>query len=170
MTESAVSETPEKKSIGGELVIPVCGLAFTLYYFSTIIDSPWTAQVSAFFVGAILIFLSLIFIVKSLRQVKTGRADFGLGGLVGRVDITSGRVWVFLTTLGYVVFVEWGGFTLTTFVFLFSTILILNKGRRPRFIALFAGGISLAGYALFILALDTRFPFGPFEKFIQSVM
>lgn len=160
----------EKKSLGGELVIPVCSLAFTLYYFSTIIDSPWTAQVSAFFVGAILIALSLLFIAKSLYLVKAEKADFGLNGLIGRADITSGRVWVLLITLGYVVIVEYGGFTLTTFVFLFSTMLVLNKGRRPGFIALLAGGFALGGYGLFIVALDTRFPFGPFEKFMQSVM
>jgi len=170
MTEKTISGSPGKKPLGGELIIPACSLAFTFYYFSTIIDSPWTAQVSAFFVGAILIALSLIFIVKSLYLVKTDRADLGLNGLIGRADITSGRVWVFLITLGYVVLVEWGGFTLTTFVFLFSTMLILSKGRRPGFIALMAAGFALTGYGLFIVALDTRFPFGPFEKLMQSVM
>ncbi|MEE8351532.1 MAG: tripartite tricarboxylate transporter TctB family protein [Rhodospirillales bacterium] len=170
MTEKTISGTPRKKPLGGELVIPVCSLAFTLYYFSTIIDSPWTAQVSAFFVGAILIALSLTFVVKTLYLVKTDRANFGLNDLIGRTDITSGRIWVFLLTLGYVVLVDLGGFTLTTFVFLFSSMLILNKGRRPGFIALMAAGFALGGYGLFIVALETRFPSGPFEKLMQSVM
>ena len=170
MTKTVVSGTPEKKSIGGEMVIPVCALVFTLYYFSTIIDSPWTAQVSAFFVGAILITLVLIFFVKSLAGVLRGEADLGLGGLISRTDVTSGRIWFFVITLTYIVVIEWAGFTLTTFGFLFSTILILNKGQRPGFIALFCAGIALAGYALFILVLETRLPFGPFENFIQSVM
>ena len=49
---------PGKKSLGPDLIIPVAAILFTLYYFSTIIDSPWTAQVSAFFVGSILLGLS----------------------------------------------------------------------------------------------------------------
>ena len=61
------TEKTEKKHLGGDLVIPVAALAFTLYYFSTIIDSPWTAQVSAVFIGAILIVLLLIFIIKSVK-------------------------------------------------------------------------------------------------------
>ena len=49
--DGKVSDEPEKKSIGGDLVIPGAAVILTLYYFSTILESPWTAQVSAFFVG-----------------------------------------------------------------------------------------------------------------------
>ena len=43
------------RQLGGELVIPVLAVVFTLYYFSSIWNSPWTAQVSAFMVGGILL-------------------------------------------------------------------------------------------------------------------
>ena len=49
------SGKPEKPAVGAELVLPVAALLFTIYYFTTIINVPWTAQVSAFFVGTILI-------------------------------------------------------------------------------------------------------------------
>ncbi len=75
-------EKTEKKHLGGDLVIPLAALAFTLYYFSTIIDSPWTAQVSAFFIGAILIVLILIFIVKSVASLRRGDADLGMDSLL----------------------------------------------------------------------------------------
>jgi RsiW-degrading membrane proteinase PrsW (M82 family) len=67
MAEETGSGSGEKKQIGGELVIPVAALIFTLYYFSTIYNSPWTAQVSAFFIGAILLLLIAIFLVKCRR-------------------------------------------------------------------------------------------------------
>ncbi len=54
MNNQPKSEPREKKHVGGELVIPVAALIFTIYYFVTIIDVPWTAQVSALFVGTIL--------------------------------------------------------------------------------------------------------------------
>ncbi len=162
--------SPEKKAIGGELVIPAAGLGFTLYYFSTIVDSPWTAQVSAFFVGAILIALVLAFIARSLLMVKRGEASLGLGDLAGAADVTSGRLLFFAITLAYVVVIPWGGYTLATFVFLFASMMVLNKGRRPGFIGMLAAVFSLSGYLLFVLALETRFPEGPFEKMMQAVM
>lgn len=61
MAQQPEAVKAEKKSIGGELVIPIAALLFTFYYFYTIIDTPWTAQVSAFFVGTILIILVAIF-------------------------------------------------------------------------------------------------------------
>ena len=35
MNDQPKSETPEKKHVGGELVIPVSALLFTIYYFVT---------------------------------------------------------------------------------------------------------------------------------------
>ena len=68
-----------RKPIGGELIIPVAAVAFTLYYFSTIFDSPWTAQVSAFFVGTILILLVADSSDQAWRAVLGGEASLGLG-------------------------------------------------------------------------------------------
>ena len=53
MSDQPAANEDGKKSVGGELVIPIAALLFTGYYFYTIIDAPWTAQVSAFFVGSI---------------------------------------------------------------------------------------------------------------------
>jgi hypothetical protein len=170
MTEKPISSTPEKQSIGGDLVIPAVGLVFTLYYFSTIIDSPWTAQVSAFFIGAVLIALIVAFFVKSVVKVRRGEADFGFSGLFNRADITSGRLWLFVIMLLYVFLIEWGGFTLTTFGFLFSGMLVLSKGRRKGLIALMSTGLALGGYGLFIIAFETRFPHGPFEWLMAMVL
>ena len=76
------SEKPEKQALGADLVIPVAGLLFTLYYFSTIINSPWTAQVSAFLIGGILLLLIVIFFVRSALAVKSGEANLRFDPLV----------------------------------------------------------------------------------------
>ena len=160
----------KKRSLGGELVIPVTAIVFTLYYFSTIVDSPWTAQVSAFFVGAVLIVLSAAFVVRCAVAVRSGKADLGLGGLFSRADLTSGRLALLVVTLGYILFIEWAGFTITTFVFLFAGMLALNRGRSSGLIAALAAIMALGGYLLFILAFDTRFPRGPFETFMKAML
>ncbi len=160
----------KKRSLGGELIIPVVAIVFTLYYFTTIVNSVWTAQVSAFFVGAVLIALSAAFIVRCAVAVRRGKADFGLGGLFSRADLTSGRLALLVVTLGYILTIEWAGFTITTFVVLFAGMLALNRGRGPGLIAALAAIMAFGGYLLFILAFDTRFPRGPFEIFMKAVL
>jgi len=163
-------ETPEKKHIGGDLVIPVAALAFTLYYFSTIIDSPWTAQVSAVFIGTILIVLILIFIVKSVVSLRQGEADLGMDSLLNPRSFILKRLALLGLTLGFIVLVDYGGFTLTTFAFLTLAMLLLSGGRNKRFIVILSAGLALGGYLLFILAFDTRFPDGPFEQFMERIL
>jgi hypothetical protein len=163
-------EKTEKKHLGGDLVIPVAALAFTLYYFSTIIDSPWTAQVSAVFIGAILIVLILIFIVKSVVSLRRGDADLGMDSLLNPRSFILKRLALLGLTLGFVFLVDYGGFTLTTFGFLTLAMLLLSGGRNKRFILILSGGLALGGYLLFILAFDTRFPDGPFEQLMERIL
>ncbi len=164
------SDEDKKRSLGGELVIPVAAIVFTLYYFTTIVNSVWTAQVSAFFVGAVLIALSAAFVVRCAVAVQRGQADLGLGGLFSRADLSSGRLALLVVTLGYILVIEWAGFTITTFVFLFAGMLALNRGRGPGLIAALSAIMALSGYLLFILAFDTRFPRGPFETFMKAML
>ncbi len=169
MAEETGSGPGEKKHIGAELIIPVAALAFTIYYFSTIIDSPWTAQVSAFFIGAILITLIVILMVKSAVAVSRGEADLGMEGLVAPRSFIAKRLGLFALTLGFIVLVQWGGFTLTIFVFLCFAMLLLTDGRRVRLILSLSLGLSVGGYLLFILAFDTRYPDGPIEHLLQPL-
>jgi len=170
MTELAPSHLQEKRPVGGELIIPVASLLFTGYYVSTIVNSPWTAQVSALFVGSFLALLSLIFVVKAAIMVRRGEADFGVRDVFNATDRETGRYWLLLLTVAYILVVEWGGFTITTFAFLTAAMLVLDKGRRPAYIALLAAAFSMGGYALFIFAFDVRFPVGPFERLMKWLL
>lgn len=165
-----MNEPEQKRSVGGELVLPFAGVLFTLYYFTTIIDSPWTAQVSAFFIGAVLLILCTALFIKSGLAVARKQAEFNFNTLFSRQDLTSGRLALFFITIGYAILIQWGGFTITTFCFLFSAMLVLNKGQSKGFIAALSATLSIGGYLLFILAFETRFPRGPFETFMELVL
>ena len=151
-------------------MIPVAALAFTLYYFSTIIDSPWTAQVGAGLIGVILIALTLMFFVRSALALRAGKADLGMSTLFTRDDIETGRLGLMVVTVLYIVIIQWGGFTLTTFAFLMAAMLILTRGRNKTLIFILSAVMALGGYAVFILAFDTRFPRGPFEALMKLVL
>jgi hypothetical protein len=157
------------RPIGGELIIPVGAVAFTLYYFSTIVASPWEAQVNAFFVGSILILLVLILLIRLGRAVLGGAASLRLGGLIEPLTVAPKRLAVLLLAIGYVLVLDWLGFTLTTFLFLATAMLILSNGRRAGFTVGLAAALALGGYLLFVVAFQTRFPAGPVEWLLGSV-
>ena len=170
MTEQSAAEaTPEKKSLGGEMVLPVAALVFTIYYFITIIDTPWTAQVSAFFIGSFLIAFILIYFVRSWLMIKRGEADLTMGTLFEPVNYVSKRLKLLVLTIGYIVAVRYVGFTITTFLFLLFAMLLLSDGCKKRLILGISLFLSLGGYFLFIVAFKTRFPNGPFEDMMKGL-
>ncbi len=170
MNDHPDREKQDRKHLGGELVIPVAALLFTIYYFVTIIDVPWTAQVSAFFVGSILIFLIGMFVVRSVRELRRGDADLAMGRLIEPKSFIPKRLALMGLTLGFIFFVEWLGFTITAFLFICGAMLLLSNGRKRRLIVSLAAILSLSGWALFIWAFETRFPEGPFETMMQGLL
>jgi hypothetical protein len=167
-----MSSDPHKppRQIGGELVIPIIAVGFTFYFFSTIWNSPWTAQVSAFLVGGILLLVCAIFFVRSAIWLQRGEGTLGFGNLFSMDDIRTGRVGLLVTTIAYVMFIDTLGFTLMTFLFLASSMLILAKGKNAGFITLISAAMALVGWAVFIWAFDTRFPRGWFETTMKAVL
>lgn len=169
MTDKPQAEK-KQKVVGGDLVIPISAVAFTIYYFISIIDAPWTAQVSTVFIGSILILLVGIFLFRTLVSVRTGEARWGLGKLPEPVTLIPKRLVLLGLTIGYVVLLPWGGFTLTSFAFLYAAMLLLG-GARVRYKALWAAlAFSLSGYLLFVVAFKTRFPQGPFEWLVKGLL
>ena len=170
MANDTNSGGPEKKHIGADLIIPAVALVFTLYYFSTIVDSPWTAQVSAFFIGAVLITLIVAFVIYSLLSIRRGEADLGFQRLTEPLSFIPRRAALFALTISFIFFVEWGGFTITTFIFLSGAMLLLSRGRNGKFILALSAVLAIGGYFLFVYAFEVRFPKGPFELMMAQVL
>jgi hypothetical protein len=171
MSEGTGGDQPaEKRHIGGELIIPIAGLLFTIYYFSTILESPWTAQVSAFFVGAILIALIVAFLIKVGIERARGTVDLAAGSIAEPTSLLPKRFVLLALTIGYIFVISYLGFTITTFLFMASAMALLSDGKRLGFIVALSAAVAVAGWALFILAFDTRFPVGPFERLTQSIL
>ena len=162
------SET--RRQLGGELVIPVMAIAFTIYYFTTIWNSPWTAQVSAFLVGGILLLVCTIFLLRCVSWLARGEGSLGFGNLFSMDDIRTSRIGLLAATVGFCVLIEPLGFTLATFLFLLVSMTVLAKGRRFGLIVGLSTLISLIGWAVFIFAFDTRFPRGWFERTVEALL
>lgn len=157
-----------KRQFGGELIIPLAALGFTLYYFSTILNSPWTAQVNAFMVGSVLIVLVLAFVGVTVREVIAGRGDLGISLLFGPRKVLARRGAFILLTLLYLLAIPWLGFTLTTFLFLAGSMLVLGGRQRPLKPIIIAAVMAAIGYAVFIPLFETRLPRGPVEALLAG--
>ncbi|MEQ8354265.1 MAG: hypothetical protein RH942_01900 [Kiloniellaceae bacterium] len=166
---ASTQESGERRQIGGELVIPVLALSFTLYYISTVIDSPWTAKLNAYMVGSVLIVLVLLFIGYALREVLTGRATLGASNLFGPYDILPKRLGFMALSLGYLIVMPWLGFTLTTFAFMAGSMMLLGGARRPVVYLAAAVVMAAVAFGVFIILFQKRFPKGPVEILVQAL-
>jgi hypothetical protein len=103
------------------------------------------------------------------RMLIGREADLRLGELIRPTALLPKRLSLLALTIGYIMVIEWLGFTLTTFLFLASSMLLLNDGRRPAFILGLAAAVALGGWLLFIVAFHTRFPAGPLEHLLRAL-
>ena len=170
MAENDPSGGAEPKSIGADLIIPVSAVIFTIYYISTIVDMKLEAQVSAFLVGGILLALCAVFILKTILQVRSGKATLTFDDIVHPVSAIPKRFMLFGLTLSYIILVPYGGFTIVTFVFLALAMMVLSEWQNKRFIIMLSGLLALGGYILFIVIFKRRFPEGPFETFAKPIV
>jgi predicted small integral membrane protein len=171
MSRKSETERGETTPLGSDLIIPVAAVLFTLYYFYSIIDAPWTAQVSAFFNGSILLLLCGIFFVAAAVKVARRRANLRFDTLIEPVSVAPKRACLFLLTLAYIACIEWAGFTITTFIFLALAMLLLSgrERRNRKLVLILSAALAVGGYLLFVVAFDRHFPEGPFEHAFKAV-
>ncbi|MDH5556513.1 MAG: tripartite tricarboxylate transporter TctB family protein, partial [Alphaproteobacteria bacterium] len=118
----------------------------------------------------VLIILILAFVVYKLIEIRRGESDLGFQRLTEPLSFMPTRTALFALTISYIFFVDWGGFTITTFIFLSTTMMLLNQGRNWKFILSLAAILSIGGYFLFVYAFEVRFPKGPFEILMAQVL
>ena len=161
------SSRPVKK-VGADLIIPVIATLYAVYYVASVWDFPPEAQRSGMFLAALLIGLSVLCFIRTAVQFMRGRAEWEFSSVLGPREGRGRRGAFFALIIGYLFVVPWGGFTLTTFLFLLvgSILAGLSPVRKA---AIFAAIASLGGWFFFIFLLGTRFPRGPFEEFVTWV-
>jgi hypothetical protein len=165
-----IGQAPAKPNIAGELIIPVLGVLFTIYYIVTVLDSPWTAQVNAFMVGSLLILTALIFFIKKIHALWVGVAILEIPSLAVSNAMRSNQLRFTLLILAYLGVLEVFGFVLATVLFFFLSMCMLDAGRRPFLKLSIAIFLSLIGYVVFISMFQTRLPKGPIEAMLAGLV
>ena len=157
-----------KKNVAGEFIIPVLSVIFTLYYVLTIVDSPWTAQVNAFLVGSVLLFVAIIFFIRKTLALLRHEVQFHIEFSAFSQAIKTPQTAFIVVSLLYLVFVDILGFTLTTIIFFWVSMTMLDNGKRPVMKAVISIIMALIGYVVFIAMFETRLPKGIIEHLISG--
>src|SRR5690606_14299645 len=156
------------KPVGGDLVLPILAVLYGIYYLYSIRGLPFEAQVNGFLIIAVLFVLVAILLVRTLRDRTRGRVTLGLDSLLEPVPLLRRRIAFLLLTFASLLAIEWLGFTLTTFLFMLSSMIALGT-RSPRTLLTVATVTAAGGYVFFIAILDTRFPHGPVEHLLGQL-
>jgi hypothetical protein len=164
----SINNDRPKKPVGADLILPVAASLYAIYYVASVWDFPPEAQRSGIFLATMLLVFTGLYFLRTLVQGMRGELKLDFSQITGSPDGRMARIGFLGLILVYLLVVRWGGFTLTTFAFLFAGSLL--AGLRPVSKALiFAAGAAIGGWLFFIVLLGTRFPRGPFEQLVTAI-
>jgi hypothetical protein len=151
--------------VGGDLVLPILALLYGSYYLYSILGQPFESQINGLFIIAVLFLLIAVLLVRTGRDWARGAVTFGLDRLLEPVPLLPRRLSFLVLTLASLLAIRWLGFTLTTFLFMLSSMVVLGTRSRGMLLAV-PGATAAVGYVFFIAILDARFPHGPLEQLL----
>ncbi len=157
-----------KTPLGADLVIPALALGFAVYFFFSIADLSWEAKANGVLIGAILVVLVAIQLVRVGVQVAKGKANLGFERLWEPPEALLRRVGLVLITIAFIVAIRWLGLTLALFVALAGALYLMGV-RKPAPLLLVPLAVAASAYLLFIVALDSDLPRGPVEQLLAAL-
>jgi hypothetical protein len=155
-----------KAPLGADLVIPLLALGFAIYFFWSIADLAWEAKANGVVIGAALIALVVLQIVRISLAVAQGRGDLRADPLWQPADVLFKRLGMVGVTIAFILLLQVLGLTLSLFVSMAAALWLM--GVRKAWVVLgISFGVAAAAYLLFIAALDAGFPHGLVEKLLS---
>jgi hypothetical protein len=157
-----------KAPLGADLVIPGLALAFAAYFFFSVADLAWEAKANAVLIGALLVVLVGIQLVRIGLIVARKTGDLRFDPLLQPRDALGKRVGMVLLTVVFIVAIQWLGLTLSLFLGLAAGLYLMGVRKRAHlFWVSFA--IAASAYLLFIALLNSDLPRGPVEKALAAL-
>ena len=160
-------KTPEVKTpSGADLIIPALALAFAGYFFFSIADLAWEAKANGVVIGAILVLLIAVQLIRIGMRVQRGEADLKADPVWQPADALPKRIGMVLITIAFIATMDWLGVTLGLLLGLFAALWVMGV-RNRRALILVPLIVAAAVYLLFVVALQSDIPHGPIEKLLS---
>jgi len=157
-----------KAPLGADLVIPALALGFAAYFFFSIADLSWEAKANGVLIGAILVSLIAIQLVRIGAQLAKGKATLGFEPLWAPREALPKRLGLVLLTVAFIVAIRWLGLTLALFLALAAALYLMGV-RKPAHLMAVPLAIAGAAYVVFIAVLDSDLPRGPIERLLAAL-
>lgn len=169
---AASSDIVEPRNILPDCIIPVMATVFAIYYLTTITEVPWISQASAIVVSTLLLLSIAAFVIRSYQRIKRGEEALFVNKELFSTNLNTNlkRLILLALTIAYVWLIDSWGFTVTTFCFVFLGIVLLSSLANWKNALLVAISCAVIGYVIFIYFFKTRFPAGPLEIWLKTVL
>jgi hypothetical protein len=154
-----------KQPQGADLVIPALALGFAIYFFVSIADLAWEAKANGMVIGAILVGLIALQLVRIGIRLAKRQANLGLGPLWEPREALGKRIGMVAVTIAFIATLNWLGLTLGLALALFAALWIM--GARGKTLAIVPLAVALAAYLLFVALLQSDIPHGPIERLLS---
>lgn len=158
----------ERKPIGQELIIPAMAVGFTAYYFWTVQELAWEAKANGIVIGCILFLLVAILAVRVGLRLARGEVSLRVS-LGGDPETDRMRVAMLVLVAAFLVALPFLGTTISLALMLFGGMWLLGGRHWPTLIGVSVATPLLVWFSLIYL-LGTRFPAGPFEKAMATLL
>jgi hypothetical protein len=143
----------------------VLALGFAAYFFFDIAELGWEAKANGVLIGAALVVLVCVQLVRIGLQLSRGEGDLRADPLWRPPDVTRKRLGMVALSAGFIVALPWLGLTLSLWLAMLLALLIMGVRNRAT-LAWLPLALAAAVFLLFIVVLESDFPHGPIEKLL----
>lgn len=158
----------QRKPVGQELIIPGLAVGFTAYYFWTVQELAWEAKANGIVIGAILLLLVAILLLRLGWQFSHGQASLRVM-LGGDRETNRARIGLMALLAGFLLVLPLLGTSISLALMLFAAMWLLGGRHWPTLVGVSVATPLLVWFAL-IWLLGTRFPAGPFEHLMAAML
>jgi len=160
--------SPGKAPLGADLVIPALALGFAIYFFFSIADLVWEAKANGVLIGAILVALIAVQLVRLGTRLARGEGDLRADPLWQPRDALGKRIGMVALTVAFIAALPWLGLTLSLLLAMLAALRVMGV-RGLSTLLWVSSGVAAAAYLLFIATLDSAFPHGPIERLLAAL-
>ena len=154
-----------KAPLGADLIIPVLALCFAVYFYFSIADLAWEAKANGMLIGAVLVVLIGVQLLRIGVKVSKGEGSLSFERLLAPREALSKRVGLVLITVAFMVALPWLGLTLALVLAMVAALYLMGVRKRSH-LAWPSLGVAACAYLMFIAFLGSDIPHGPVENLI----
>jgi len=155
--------------MAAHFILPVLACGLVIYYFTTTLDLVWEAKATGIFVGAILMAMCIVHMVRMGLEIAAGRGSLSFGELLDNTLFNRQRLALLGLVALFIGTLQWVGTTLGLFLLILGSMLVMGV-RSIRALVGVALVTAATVYTLLIYLLGSRLPQGPAEQLIAWLL